>query len=270
MLNAKGAPALTSKAAQRRVTEPDHRILPGRHGRRRRDEDPSGKRPTMNHVTRFLSLGLLCGAAAGCTSTSTSAPEPLSLAPTGYSSVGTDTTGLAPQTVALASAPAGQSLSTAPVADDLYYIEFRARSAESYGHTFAMFGRRDAQGNILTREVAGLHPASTSDVPYVLGHLIPVPSETGPSDGDLDDRYMTANYRIDLNRAEYENVLAYIRQLQSSRPLWHAALYNCNSFVGDIAKHMGLRAPSNHLLFPEQYITTLREMNAGRRPFGNV
>ncbi|WAJ31229.1 hypothetical protein [Antarcticirhabdus aurantiaca] len=146
------------------------------------------------------------------------------------------------------------------VDEGLYYIEFRARSAESYGHTFAMFGRRDRSGKILTREVAGLHPASTSDVPYVLGHLVPVPSETGPSDGDLEDRYMTARYRIDLNRREYEDVVGYIRRLQASSPVWHAVLYNCSTFVGKIANHMGLRAP-NSLLFPKTYIETLRAMN---------
>lgn len=210
----------------------------------------------MTKPLRILVLGMLCAVVAGCTST-TANTEPLALGPTA-----------AP--AAMSQANFSGAPQTGEIAQDLYYIEFRARTAESYGHTFAMFGRRDAAGNILTREVAGLHPASTSVVPYLAGHVVPVPSETGPSDGDLEDAYMIANYRIDLTRAEYENVLAYIRQLQASRPLWHAALYNCNSFVGDIARHMGLRAPANHLLFPEQYINTMKEMNAGRRPFGNA
>ena len=145
-------------------------------------------------------------------------------------------------------------------AEGLYYLEFRSRSALSYGHSFAMFGRRGAQNQILTREVAGLHPASTSNIPYTLGHLIPVPSETGASDGDLDDAYMTARYRINLTEPEYRKVLAYIRDLQDSSPVWHAVLYNCNAFVGDIAQFMGLKTPAS-LLFPENYITRLREIN---------
>ena len=36
-----------------------------------------------------------------------------------------------------------------------YYIEFRARNAQSYGHTFSIFGRLNAQGKIITRQVAG-------------------------------------------------------------------------------------------------------------------
>lgn len=210
----------------------------------------------MIQSIRLSLLALVCAAVAGCT-TSNSGPEPLALGPTAAPAVvGQASFGGAPQ--------------TGEIAQDLYYIEFRSRTAQSYGHTFAMFGRRDAQGNILTREVAGLHPASTSSVPYMLGHVVPVPAETGPSDGDLEDQYMTANYRIDLTRAEYEYVLEHIRHLQANRLVWHAPVYNCNSFVGEIARYMGLRAPNNHLMLPENYITTLREMNAGRRPFQSV
>src|SRR5262245_41822298 len=63
----------------------------------------------------------------------------------------------------------------------LYYVDFRARTAASYGHAFVWYGRAD-QKQI---EVAGLHPASESVIPYILGHVIPVPSETGKSYGDL-------------------------------------------------------------------------------------
>lgn len=215
----------------------------------------TGEDDTMVNPIRILMLGFVCAAIAGCTSTSTETASlaPLPLVPEstspGVASAGVTNASFTP------GAPTG-----APVTDDLYYIEFRARTAESYGHTFAMFGRRDAQGRILTREVAGLHPASTSVVPYLLGHLVPVPSETGPSDGDLEDAYMTANYRIDLTKAQYDDVLAYIRDLQASSPVWHAVAYNCSAFVSDIAKSMGLRTP-NSLLMPEKYINTLREMN---------
>lgn len=195
-------------------------------------------------------LGAVCASLIGCSSTAsdTTSISPLPMVST-MPATETDDSGL--------NSTAGNMNEAA---QDLYYIDFRARTAESYGHTFAMFGQRNARGDILTREVAGLHPASTSVVPYLLGHLIPVPSETGPSDGDLDDRYMTANYRIDLNKAQYDDVVAYIRRLQASSPVWHAVAYNCSAFVSDIAQHMGLRTP-NSLLLPKRYINTLREMN---------
>ncbi len=192
----------------------------------------------MKMMIRTAFLGLVCLGMAGCASTNENA------------------------SMAMASTSSADYAANAyaPVDDGLYYIEFRARSAESYGHTFVMFGKRDRAGNILTREVAGLHPASTSDVPYVLGHMVPVPSETGASDGDLEDEYMTANWRINLNRAQYNDVLAYIRHLQANSPVWHAVLANCSGFVGKIANHMGYRAP-NPMLFPKNYIETLKAMN---------
>jgi hypothetical protein len=205
----------------------------------------------ITKLIRIALLGVAVAFAAGCASTGSSTDTP----PVSTVSTGAlETDRAAANPIPTADTPSGEAV------QELYYLEFRARSAESYGHTFAMFGRRNAKGDILTREVAGLHPASTSDVPYVLGHIIPVPSETGPSDGDLEDQYMTARYRLDLSKAEYDDVVDYIRELQASSPVWHAVLYNCSAFVGDIAQYMGLRTPSS-LLFPEAYINTLQELN---------
>src|SRR6202050_48394 len=76
-----------------------------------------------------------------------------------------------------------------------YFVDFRARSAASYGHAFLWYGRLKQDGKVGAIEVAGLHPATDSVVPYILGHIIPVPSETGKSYGDLDEQYLTASYR---------------------------------------------------------------------------
>jgi len=147
-----------------------------------------------------------------------------------------------------------------------YFIDFRSRNALSYGHTFSVYGKLDAQGKIIESTVAGLHPFTESSIPWTIGHLIPVPSETGASDGDTEDDYITASYRILMTEAEYNKLVAYIKQQQKSSPLWHALLKNCNSWVGDIAQFMGLKTPySSVLLYPAQYITSLRELNGGRR-----
>jgi hypothetical protein len=144
-----------------------------------------------------------------------------------------------------------------------YFIEFRARSAMSYGHTFAVLGR---SGQRLTKgNVVGLHPFTQSSIPWVVGHLILVPAETGWSDGDIEDQYIIARYRISLSAPEYKRLMAYVATLKATSPLWHAVLYNCNAFVGDIAAHMGLQIPSSSLVLPKEYITELRNLNAARR-----
>jgi len=47
-----------------------------------------------------------------------------------------------------------------------------------------------------------------------------------------------------LNKAEYKQVFAKIRKLQAASPSWNATVYNCNAFVGEIARSMGYKAPS--------------------------
>jgi len=146
-----------------------------------------------------------------------------------------------------------------PAVKGPYYVDFRARTAASYGHAFVWYGKTSEK----QVEVAGLHPAGDT-VPYVLGHLMWVPSETGASYGDLDVQYLTASYRVYLSEADAKKVFAYIKHLQATSPLWNAETTNCTAFIGRIATFMGLKAPF-HLLKPEEYVNQLQALNGGRQ-----
>ncbi len=131
---------------------------------------------------------------------------------------------------ASASAAATAATPAAP-AGDKYYIEFRSRYAMSYGHSFVVFGRGAAPGKkIDPKQIAGLHPASDSQLP---------------------------------TKAEYDKVVGFVRKLQASSPVWHAEIYNCNAFVADIAKFMGLKTPTS-MVFPKEFMTGLRELNGAK------
>src|SRR5215475_15423181 len=143
----------------------------------------------------------------------------------------------------------------------VYYVDFRARSAASYGHAFVWYGRSD-QKQI---EVAGVHPATESVIPYIVGHLIPVPAETGKSYGDLDEQYLTASYRVYMTEAQARDVFAFIKRLEKGSVVWNAATWNCVAFIQAVAIHMGLKVPGNHLLYPEDWVNQLRQLNGGRR-----
>jgi hypothetical protein len=145
-----------------------------------------------------------------------------------------------------------------------YYIEFRARSAQSYGHTFVALGQLKNNGEIGSMEIAGLHPATESSIPWMIGHVFPVPSETGASDGDTEEQYIIARHRITMDKARFDRLMRFVRDLQKNSPAWHAVLYNCNAFVGDIAKHMGLTPPDNPLYYPQDYIERLARLNRNR------
>lgn len=159
----------------------------------------------------------------------------------------------------IGSKPAPQSSRRSGSAKGPYYVDFRARTAASWGHAFVWFGKTSER----QVEVAGLTPAGDTFA-YVLGYFTWVPSETGASYGDLDPQYLSANYRVYLNEADAKEVFAYIRKLQASSPLWNAEISNCTAFVGSIATFMGLKTPVRWTR-PEDYINSLKRMNGGRQ-----
>jgi hypothetical protein len=149
-----------------------------------------------------------------------------------------------------------------------YFIEFRARAAASYGHMYVLYGRVNSRDEIVTSRIAGLHPAGDAEncnncslLNWTVGHVLFVPSETGASDGDLEEKYVTARYRVWLTRAEYKKVDAYIRKLQADSPMWNALWNNCVGFGRNIAEFMGLKVPLFAWLEPKDFVTYLREMN---------
>jgi hypothetical protein len=140
-----------------------------------------------------------------------------------------------------------------------YYIEFRSRFSWDYGHTYIVHGR---VGEAPTHaSVAGLSPVGDDATAWVIGHYVPVPAETGWTDGDLEDKYVTSRYRVLMSKDQYDRIMAYVRDLQSRSHTWSAELYNCNAFVADIAKEMGLKVPSSTLIYPKIFINHLRAMN---------
>jgi hypothetical protein len=138
-----------------------------------------------------------------------------------------------------------------------YYVDFRARTAASWGHAFVWFGKTSER----EVDVAGLTPAGDT-LAYVLGHVTWVPSETGASYGDLDPQYLTANFRVYLNEPDAKRVFAYIKKLQANSPVWNAETFNCTSFIGSIANFMGLKVPLRWQR-PEDYVNRLKAMNGG-------
>lgn len=143
-----------------------------------------------------------------------------------------------------------------------YFVEFRSRTAASYGHTFVFYGQLGGGNKFASFKVAGLHPKGEDPSTYIQGHWMPVEAETGVSYGDLDEQYMTARFCVTLTQAEYTKLSAYIRNLQATTKTWHAGTYNCNSFASDIAKAVGLDSPNPNAYLPEYFVKRLAESNS--------
>jgi hypothetical protein len=154
-----------------------------------------------------------------------------------------------------------------------YFIEFRARSALTYGHASVVFGMLDRNGKIPTNsrgvlipgmsEISGLHPATTSNVPWSIGHVVPVPAETGPSDGDFEDMYVTARYRVDLTEKEFRKVVAIVHKHKKRSTMWYAPVFslNCLGYISSIARDIGLKVPRKAEL-PKEYVNSLKAQNS--------
>jgi len=155
-----------------------------------------------------------------------------------------------------------------------YFVEFRARNAASYGHVYVMYGEVNARQEIVKSQIAGFFPAgdtrdcvNCSVFNWTIGHVIFVPSEIGASDGDLEEKYVLARYRVWIDAAEYEKLAAYIKQRQVDKPLWNALWKNCVDFGRDVAEFMNLKIPvyillaPSVLMYPKEFVTALREAN---------
>ncbi len=149
-----------------------------------------------------------------------------------------------------------------------YFIEFRGRAAANYGHLYVLYGRVNGADQIVASRIAGLHPAgdakdcfNCSLFNWTVGHLVPVPSETGASDGDLEEKYVTARYRVWLTAAEFKKVDTYIRKLQADNPTWNALFNNCVGFGRSIAEYMGLKMPMAFWQEPEDFVEGLAREN---------
>ena len=155
-----------------------------------------------------------------------------------------------------------------------YFIEFRARSAYTYGHASVVFGMLDRRGRIPVNkkgvlkpggiEISGLHPAGRSTVPWTVGHVVPVPAETGPSDGDFEDAYVTARYRINLTEKQFRKVVRVVAKRKRGSKVWSGPLYACTHYIKGIARDLGLKAPGG-ITLPKATVQALKKMN-GKNP----
>jgi hypothetical protein len=140
-----------------------------------------------------------------------------------------------------------------------YFVDFHARGRPSFpGHVFIIYGELNARGGIVEAQVVGFTPDADR---YSTAYFIPVSGLLGRRRVDLTEP-STVIYRRHLTAAEFHQMIAKVRQLRAAQPLWHLIFSNCNDFVGEIAKSIGLHRPPS-LLLPSVYVSVLRDLNSG-------
>jgi hypothetical protein len=159
-----------------------------------------------------------------------------------------------------APAAAQDSARRAPPARGAYFVEFRARTGGMLGHTFIVYGRVDGSGRERELHYAGLYPADAWERALMtLGPLVTAPAYVGVEN---KDRHLApiASYRVSLNANEFARMTGTVHRLQMSRPRWNLVFYNCNDFVTEVARSIGMRTPPG-LVSPKVYVRSLRAMN---------
>ena len=139
-----------------------------------------------------------------------------------------------------------------------YYIEFRVARIGTYGHSYVAYGRLNAQGRPAEHRYADLHPTGNYAL-MAIGHVLPVPANT-KWDPEVLTLPVSSSYRRKLTAAQYKKLLAAIQRLQSEQRYWNAVTNNCNHYVGELARAVGLRTPGNFQL-SYAFIPALRELN---------
>jgi hypothetical protein len=153
--------------------------------------------------------------------------------------------------------PATERLAETQRGAERYFVDFHARSRPSIsGHNFIVYGRLNSDGRIAEAQVVGFSPDSDRNW---ASYFLPLPGLLGREGADLRERSVVV-YRRYLSAAEFNRVNAKLRQLKATRPHWHFIFFNCNDFVADVARSIGLYRPPS-LLPPIIYVTLLQALN---------
>ena len=104
--------------------------------------------------------------------------------------------------------------------------------------------------------------------------MVPVASEIGASDGDLEEQYVLARYRVWIDAAQYKKLVAYIKQRKAHLGPWHAFLNNCVTFGRDVAVFLNLHVPPlmriapSVVMYPKDVVEWIRDANNGEKDQG--
>jgi hypothetical protein len=174
-------------------------------------------------------------------------------------------------TLTLFASPAGAEQSSTPAPTSTasrqsstpYYIEFRVATIGTYGHSYVAYGRLNAQGQPADRKYADLHPRGNYAL-MAIGHVLPVPANT-KWDPEVLTLKVASSYRRKLTATQYQKLLAAIRKSEADKDrYWNAVTNNCNHYVGELARAVGLKTPGNFQV-SYAFIPALRDLNEPQR-----
>ena len=150
----------------------------------------------------------------------------------------------------------GSISGAAATASERYYVEFRAIEDPLYGHSYIAHGRLDDSGGKATIQYADFYPR---DAPNGNALIYSGPATTHPTRDMLRRKVMSVS-RHTLSAQQHRRLIAAIAHARASHNTWAMLGYNCNAFVADAAKAIGLQTPGPTMPAID-FIASLRDMN---------
>jgi hypothetical protein len=84
------------------------------------------------------------------------------------------------------------------------------------------------------------------------------------SDGDLEEQYIIARFRVWIDADQYQRLSAYIKERKAQKGPWNALFANCAIFGRDVASFLDLKMSppaAMGLLYPQRMVEAIREAN---------
>ena len=146
-----------------------------------------------------------------------------------------------------------------------YYMEMRLRHTPMLpvGHVYIAYGDLSADGEPLNEKLIMLAPIGGYVGAGIAG-TIPMPGLLSPHPQDCTVT-PEAGYRVSLSAQNYERLLTAIYEAKQSTPSYHLLAYNCNHFMSDIAKSVGILPPANIYKPSLIYFYEMVDRNEGRK-----
>jgi hypothetical protein len=146
-----------------------------------------------------------------------------------------------------------------------YYMEMRLRHTPMLpvGHVYIAYGRMNADGQPLDEKLIMLAPIG-GYVGAGVASTVPMPGIVEPHPADCAVTPEAA-YRISLNAQDYEKLLFAIKDAKREVPSYHLFAYNCNHFMSDIAKSVGILPPENIYQPSLVYFYEMVDRNEGHK-----
>lgn len=138
-----------------------------------------------------------------------------------------------------------------------YFLEFRGRPSENFGHSYVIARKVGRNGRGVASRMAGFGPmrgSSGIDTLFGVRGALRIYSE---------DRRIrpTQRFVVRVSRRAYIRAMAAIAYTSRRPGMFYLLDRNCNSFVGNVARAAGIRAPDADGIMPEDYVARLRALN---------